>query len=343
MRAPIIWDFDNISSIVAHPMDPDTITITGGHFTTMADQGADTTGVYYNRGIRVQRSNVVIDGLHHIVTGETPGLGAAYNGFINIANCANITVQNTVLTGRRFNTIIGSAGSPVPLGTYDIVANRSINVTLYNVTQTNDIHDRELWGIFASNHSKNIVFDKVVFSRFDAHMGVTNATIRNSSLGHQGINLIGHGTFLLENSRVYSGRLIGLRNDYGSTFDGDIIIRNSEFIPNNGRQSDAVLIGGSNHGRHDFGYVCHMPRRIVIDGLIVHDINPPGGYRGPRFFNDFNSANRNEAWNAPFPQVITEEVEIISMEIMSGRRMFVSDNVFMFRNTNIIDHADVMR
>ena len=68
-------------------------------------------------------------------------------------------------------------------------------------------------------------------------------------LGHQGINLIGHGLFVVENTKICGWSVINLRSDYGSTFDGEVIIRNCEFLPRNGAQADAVLIGGSYSGQ----------------------------------------------------------------------------------------------
>ncbi len=61
----------------------------------------------------------------------------------------------------------------------------------------------------------------VSFQWFDAHMGVANATIRNSTLGHMGINAIGSGTLTVENSTIRANTLINLRSDYGSTWQGE--------------------------------------------------------------------------------------------------------------------------
>jgi hypothetical protein len=116
----------------------------------------------------------------HLVTGEGDH-GAPYGGFINIGNCSNVKVQNTILTGRKTYSTIGSAGVSVSMGSYDISVNRSLNVSFINCSQTNDINDSRYWGIMGSNYSKNLVYDKCTFSRFDAHMGVANATIRNST------------------------------------------------------------------------------------------------------------------------------------------------------------------
>jgi hypothetical protein len=244
MDAPIIWDFDQITDITALPIDETTLTITGGRFTTIANR-AESRYTYYSRGIAIRRSNVLVDGLEHRVTGEGDH-GAPYGGFINIRDCAYVTVQNTILTGRKTYQTIGSAGVTVSMGSYDISLNRALNVSFVNCSQTNDINDRTYWGIMGSNYCKNLVLDNCTFSRFDAHMGVANATIRNSTLGHQGINAIGTGTFTVENSTIYGRSLINLRSDYGSTWQGEFIIRNCVFVP----------AGGSNQ--------CQPDRRILF-------------------------------------------------------------------------------
>jgi len=335
MKAPIIWDFDNITRMTAYPIDPETLTVRGGHFTTIANQ-AESRYTYYARGLGITRSNVVVDGVYHAVTGELDH-GAPYNGFIAISNCTNVLVKNCKLSGRMTYSTIGSAGRSVQMGSYDITVNRSTNVTFKNCSQLNDIHDTRLWGIFASNYSKNITLDSVSFSRFDAHKGVANATIKNSVLGHRGMNIIGSGLLLIENTRVYGPNFMYLRDDYGSTWEGEIIIRNSEFIPRGGARSDTVLIGGRNTGQHDFGYTCFMPRKITIDGLVIHDTNPIENYRGPRLFANFNPAFTSDEFVERYPFVITEEVVVSNLTIKSGKPLIISDNPFMFRNVRVTE------
>lgn len=332
-KTPIIWDYENITSITAYSIDPEILTVKGGHFTTVANQ-AESKYTYYSRGIGIKRSNVLIDEIYHVITGELDH-GAPYGGFISISNCTDVTVQNCMLSGHKVYMTIGSANAPVPMGSYDINVNRSANVIFKNCTQINDIHDSKIWGIFGSNYSKNIMFDTVKFSRFDAHMGVANATIKNSVLGYIGVHLIGCGVFLIENTKVCGYNFISLRNDYGSTWEGDIIIRNCEFVPRNGTRSDAVIIGGGNSGQHYFGYTCYMPKKITIDGLIVDDSNPIDNYRGPKIFATFNNSYVNEEYKEKYPYVITEEVDIKNMTIKSGKQYCISDNSFMFRNVKI--------
>lgn len=333
MDAPIIWDFDRITNITAHPMDETTLTITGGHFTTIAN-AAESKYTYYSRGIAIRRSHALVDGLEHHVTGEADQ-GAPYGGFINVANCSHVTVQNTILTGRKTYRTIGSAGVPVSMGSYDISLNRALNVSFVNCSQTNDINDGRYWGIMGSNYCKNLVFDNCTFSRFDAHMGVANATIRNSTLGHQGINAIGTGTFTLEDSTIYGRSLINLRSDYGSTWQGELVIRNCVFVPAGGRSVSASLISGSYSGQHDFGYTCYMPERITIDTLHIDDSNHPANYQGPTIFANFNSRLTDDTYVQEFPYIITKEVLLKNVTTASGKDLRISDNPFMFRDVKV--------
>jgi len=341
MKAPIIWDYNNITRMTSYPIDTETLTIRGGHFTTIANQ-AESKYTYYARGIGISRSNIVIDGVNHAITGELDH-GAPYNGFIAITNCTQITVQNCTLTGHMTYTTIGNANVPVTMGSYDMTVNRSTNVTVQNCKQFNDIHNPKYWGIFASNYSKNITFDHVVFSRFDAHMGVANATIKNSVLGHMSINIIGCGLFLVENTKVYGRSFINLRSDYGSTWEGEVIIRNCAFFPGNGAQTDVILINGSYSGQHNFGYTCYMPRKITIDGLIIHDLNPPDNYQGPKLFAPFNSEYINETYQEKYPYVITEEIELKNLTIKSGKPYLISYNPYLFRNIKIREKIKALR
>jgi len=333
MVAPIIWDFDQITDITALPIDETTLTITGGRFTTIANS-AESKYTYYGRGIAIRRSNVLVDGLEHRITGEGDH-GAPYGGFINIGECSYVTVRNTILTGHKTYQTIGSAGVGVSMGTYDISINRALNVSFVNCSQTNDINDSRYWGILGSNYCKNLIYDNCTLSRFDAHMGVANATIRNSKLGHQGINAIGSGTFTVENSTFYGRSLINLRSDYGSTWQGEFLIRNCIFVPAGGRPISASLIGGSYSGQHDFGYTCYMPERITIENLHIDDSKHPADYQGPAIFANFNPKMTDESYLEKFPYVRTREVILRNVTIASGKTLRLSDNPFMFRDVKV--------
>ncbi|MEM9157982.1 MAG: hypothetical protein AAGB46_02945 [Verrucomicrobiota bacterium] len=333
--SPIVWDFDKVTDISALPIDETTLTISGGRFTTIANQ-AESKYRYYSRNVEIRRSNVVVDGMEHWIVDEGDQ-GAPYRGFISIRDCAYVTVRNALMTGHKTYETIGAAGKPVKMGTYDLSVNRALNVSFVNCRQTNDIDDAAYWGIMASNYSKNLLYDGCVLSRFDAHMGVANATIRNSTLGHMGINAIGSGTFLVENSTIRGRRFINLRSDYGSTWEGEFIIRDCNFVPAGSRSTRYSLINGFNSGKHNFGYTCYMPERILVDGLYIDDSNHQKGYEGPAIFADFNPRMKDGSYVEDFPYVRTKEVVLKRVSTASGMPLRLSDNGFMFKDVKVIE------
>jgi len=166
-------------------------------------------------------------------------------------------------------------------------------------------------------------------------MGVANATVRNSTLGHMGINAIGVGVFTVENSTVRGRSFINLRSDYGSTWQGEFIIRNCVFVPANGRSISAALISGFYSGQHDFGYTCYMPERITIDSLYIDDSSHPDDYEGPAIFADFNPQMTDDSYVEKFPYVKTREVILRNVTTASGKALRLSDNPFMFRDVQV--------
>ena len=330
---PIVWDYAEVTRLTAHPVDAKTLTIKGGRFTTIANQ-AESTYNYHARGIAVRRSNVCIEGLRHDVTGEGDH-GAPYGSFVGASYSANVLVTNCVFTAHKTYRTIGAAGKPVSMGSYDISANNSVNVSFVNCRQTTDINDGRYWGIFGSNYCKNLLYDGCTFSRFDAHMGVANATVRNCELGYMGINAIGFGTFLVENTTVRSRSFFNLRSDYGSTWRGDFIVCNCTFVPSGGKKAASALIHGLSTDWHDFGYACHMPRRIVFDGLTIDDSRHPEKYDGPFVFSMFNPKNTSADYVEKHPYHVTEEVVLKNVITASGKPVNLSPNNYMFRNVKV--------
>lgn len=332
-RCPISWDFDHLTTLTAFPVDSEELRLTGGVFVTIANR-AESRYTYHRRGIAIRRSNVVVAGLRHEVTGEGPH-GAPYTGFLDIADCAGVTVQDCWVSGHLTYETIGSAGVPVRMGSYDISVTEAVDVTFRNCLQTNDINDRSLWGVFGSNYCKNLVLDGCTLSRFDAHKGCRNVTIRNCVLGHMGINAIGEGVVLVEDTRSYGRTLVELRPDYGSTWHGEVIIRNCVFQPLAGRESRAVLIHGHNTGRHDFGHPCAMPERITIDNLVIDDAHHPADDPGPVVLADVNPERRDDTYVEEFPYELTREVVLRNVTTTSGRELRLSDNPTLFAGVRV--------
>lgn len=308
---PPFWDFTAITEMTAYPVDSKPLTIRGGNFTTIANQ-APSSYTYYSRGLHIERSRVTVEGLTHLITdeGET---GAPYRAFINISRSSDVAVRDCVLTAHKTYSTIGSAGTVVKMGSYDLSIHQSVNVSIVRCTQTTDLLDNTRWPIMGSNGSKNLVYDHCVLSRFDAHAGLHNATIRNSTIRF--IAITGSGTFRIENSTVLHHTMISLREDYGSTWDGEVIIRECVLAPPPTVEALPVtIVQGKNDGQHDFGYPCSMPRRIVIDGLTILDcVDTKADDAG--VILRLILANGD----APYPHRTPEEIVSSRMTTASGR------------------------
>lgn len=317
---PLIWDFDAITGATVYPIDTETLTVKGGRFTTIANC-APSEYTYYARGIQVRRSNTVIDGIYHDVINEGK-TGAPYSAFVSLSCCADVTVKNGTFTGHKKYSTIGSAGTSVSMGTYDIGAATAVNASFINCKQTNDITDGDYWGIAGTNYCKNLMYDGCAFSRFDAHQGVLNATIKNSVLGHHGIKLIGMGTALIENTTVLSDSFVDLRSDYGSTWNGELIIRNCKFYPTGISNN---IVNAENSEDHNFGYSCYLPQRIEIDGFFVHSI-------GMNFiFPMVNSKHITDSYNAAYPVVPPQEITVNNFSDLLFGQLCVSMNKAIFK------------
>ena len=341
--APILWDYEQLTDVKVVPMDAETLTVLGGTFTTIvADNITDPT--YYNRGVRIRRSNVVIDGLVHYVENETVEIGAPYGGIIIPQDCANVTIRNCVFTPHFTFRYHLEDGSPFTQGTYDLLPTRSVHLTIENCTMNVDINDNRYWGVTGSNFCKNTTYKSCSLSRVDAHQGVANLTIIDCEIGHGGLSVIGSGTLLVENTKLNGYSMINLRSDYGSTWDGDFIIRNCEWTPNWGKEfsESAVVITGSYSGYHDFGYECHMPHNITIEGLHINDAKALSGWKGMYLFANITPAHKDTGYEKNvaangYPYDITDTLTISGFTSDSGKSWRLSSNEFMFRTMEIIE------
>lgn len=201
----------------------------------------------------------------------------------------------------------------------------AISVSFINCTQANDINNSKYWGVSGTNYCKNFVYDGCVLSRFDAHKGVANGAIKNSVIGHAGASIIGYGTFLIENSTFMTNKIINLRSDYGSSWEGDIIIRNCTVSPTS--SSDITLIAGSNKSNHNFGYTCYMPTNVIIDGLIADTA------KNVYVFANLNSDCKSENYVFEYPYVVTEKVTAKNITTSSKNGLQLSSNKYLFANT----------
>jgi hypothetical protein len=324
----IDWDYDVITKIEANPIDEKILTIKGGIFTNIANQGnpKETTG-YWKRNISIRRSKTLIEGVTNQVTGEKE-MGLPYAGFLNASTAAHIMFRNCVVDGRKVYQKAGKTGGMVPMGTYGYHANLIVDFRMVNCRMGNDIRDTSRWGVVASNFMKNFIVEDCVLSRVDVHMGVSGQyIIRRSTLGHAGLNAIGRGQLIVEDSNIQSNRLVNFRDDYGSTWDGDILIKNTSWTPRGGR--DLTMFTMKNDGKHDFGYSCSMPRSIRIEGLKIESKI----VKSIRYFDDpFGKKS-----NPPFPYRPTEKIEVSGLKTPNQLKPGISRNPALAESVKLIE------
>ncbi len=342
VASPIDWEYDEVTRVEARPIDDHPLVLRGGVFTTFANRTEQKVGYnYWARNIAISRSNTEVDGLTHYVVGETV-VGCPYSGFISVQQCADVTLRNCFATGHKIYSTIGAAGKPVNMGTYDYNANGVVNFTMINC-RMNHITDRTRWGVIGSNFCKNILLEDCVLSRMDTHMGVSGAyVIRRCTLGWMGLNAIGRGRLTVEDSTLYGNALVSFRRDYGSTWEGDLVIRNCRWIPACGDVSWPRMINVSNDGMHDFGYPCSMPGEVTIDGLFVDDTNHPEDYQGMYLFTDPDGMRDGveditPTAERPFPYDPCRKVKVRGLTTASGKKPRLSPNEKICASTVLIE------
>ncbi len=307
---PIQWDYDKVTKITAYSIDDKPVTLRGGKFTTIANDDPKVLH-YFERGISVERANVTVKGVSHYVTGEGD-TGSPYNGFFRTKFADNVTFENCVMTGHKIY-VNETGGSQ---GTYDTRLTSSNNVRYLNCTQTDDHTDPSHWGIMCSDYCKNLRMDGCKLSRFDAHKGVYNATIINSDIG-QNISVTGGGLLRVENVTkrcaigTYYNRFVTLREDYGSFFYGDIIIKDSVLLT--GRGINYVV--AASWYDWDFGYECRFPKTLTLDNVRYEIAEGLNEYIHPYIYI-FSHVTENErdtpeyAASSKNPPTLTEKVII---------------------------------
>ena len=276
-ETPVQWSYSSITSLTVIPAEEDPITINGGdskraHITTDFNN-APSYYTYYNRNISITRSNVTLKNITHeiINEGET---GAPYISFISITDANNIVIDNCELQCPKIYYTEGSGGGKVSMGSYELGAATSTNVTWQNCTQSNlykEDGSMQTNGMVGTNYCKNITYINMQVCSFDAHCGTYNATLIDSTCEH--INFIGEGTIYLENVTILAnpaGSGLVLRSDYGSTWQGDLIIKglNMKYYTRN----DFTLID-ARWTNHFFGYQTYLPTNIWLENVRITKID----------------------------------------------------------------------
>ena len=298
---PIQWTYETVTSMVVYNVDDRPIEIKGegknGKRTTITTHynNGPSAYWYYERNLYVKRSNVTISGIEHIIDKYVPyadgGSGSPYHGFTFIAESNNVVIDNFIFQAPEVyydnEPILRPSWHQITngmMGSYEINAEESNNIIWRNCTQSNFFEPDGtviFKGPVGTNFCKNLTYDNMKVTSFDAHCGVYNGTIKNSMIEH--INFIGAGTITLENVTLYADgfmhSVINLRDDYGSTWDGDVNIDGLTIkirtMDEAGKMKlhneGGIRIINAMYTNHFFGYTTHLPKNITIRNILLEE------------------------------------------------------------------------
>ena len=308
------WDFDKITSFYIYPISNTKQIVENGNFTTNSldtenETITRTEGSKHNYIYRTltfkESGNIEISNINHTLSKDVKS--GSYYGFISLNKVADATLKDSKLFARKFTYS----------STYDFVMNNVVNFTGNNITQDN-IQDSDRWGIMGNNYCKDIVFKNCTLNRIDGHMGYYNLEVDNCTLGHHSLTLTGQGKLNIKNSTFNSNKIISLRGDYGSTWNGDCNITDCKFTTEKGiPQIIEYTIKTDDDGSlHNFGYTCKMPNINIKNLTIDNSANADDKYKfGIHMFacNDWNQYTKapKEYWP---DKIRVENVKIINSD-----------------------------
>ena len=250
---PLTWDYTKISWAYAYAADDKAIVFDGalydekGNIVSMSNYHQITSRPENNaynatsRNLYVARSNVTIKNFEHTMTDDWE-FRTPYAGFLCVNRSNNTTFSNIILQTHDRKYHNGTLS-----GTYEIGGTAANDIKYYNVRVSNFFCDGGKWdyssgsvttastpgaveyrGCMGTNYCRNFYFENCTLSSFDAHKGLGNLTIRNSTFEH--INIFGMGgVAAIYDSTVYVDggyAVFNFREDYGATWRGDVIIEN---------------------------------------------------------------------------------------------------------------------
>lgn len=251
---PLTWDYTKVSWAIAYAADDAPITVDGalyddkGNIIKMTKWEQITTRPSNNkyistsRNIIVSRSNSTVKNFEHTMTDDWE-FRTPYGGILTVNNSHHTLFENIILQqhDRKYEAGVIS-------GTYEIGGGAANDTRYINVRVSNFFCDGGKWdyssgadnaapsapgaveyrGCMGTNYCRNFYFENCTLTSFDAHKGLGNLEIRNSTFEH--INIFGMGGVAeIYDSTVYvDGGLavFNFRDDYGATWRGDIIVEN---------------------------------------------------------------------------------------------------------------------
>jgi len=274
-------DYSEVTRIRAWPIPNRPISLKNAIFITRTLNQAvnlnDRNNAYVQRNIYINfTGNVHVSNVVHFLdenykknNNQNNPIGNAYYGFIRLYNSAYIKLSNLALTPHNFAKYNSGRNS---YGTYDLTFDMTsfLNIdklvyacntdphTCYDNTIVND----NVWGLIGSNESKNVFITNSTVNRIDAHRGIRNLYISDTTIGSKGLVLTGSNYFYAKNLVVdRADQIIELRKDYGSSWDGVMILNHIKYVVSDRSSSPTIIT--SNNEQKNYGYSNYFPELYI--------------------------------------------------------------------------------
>lgn len=313
----IQWDFEYVSQIVLIPIPEEQLIVQNGNFKTIlpSDDYEQSTG-YFNRNIICYRSNCKIKNINHELNDEE-ALGGPYYGFLKLEWASDIKVENCQLVSHKYKNV----------SNYDLIIEYCANIELDNVI-SDDINDTNRWGITGTNYTKDITYKNCKLNRIDAHCGVHNLNILDSEIGIHGITVVGSGNLNISNTILndYNGAVY-LRDDYGSTWNGEINIKDCTLTNAKVPRIIYFSISYDEEGLHDYGYQLYLPD-VNIDGLIIRDEGVNNRYNNIYVFDNCKEKTGIDNGDIRNNYTLPKKITIKNYQTSSGKKLKIFYNKF---------------
>ncbi len=314
----LVWDFEEITKIILIPIPDETLIIENGNFqTNLPNDRAEQESGYFNRNIICYRSNTILKNINHILNDEE-AIGGPYYGFLRLQRASNIKIAECELVAHKYEKV----------SNYDLIIENTINTEINKVTCKN-IEDSHRWGITGSNYTKDITYKNCILNRIDAHCGVHNLNIENCQIGICGITVQGSGELNISNT-TNSGRsaFINLRDDYGSSWNGNINIKDCTLKETQfPRIIHFKIIHDKDGQLHDYGYDLYLPN-IKIDGLTIEDNNIPAENENIYIYDNNKNFTGIENGDIRNNYILPKNITIENYQTTTGRKLKLFSNQF---------------
>lgn len=278
----IDFEYPDLYRLRVFPIRKNNIRIGNAKFITKTNNvvyTGETQNSYTNRGINVEYTgNVSLHDITHTLdekahpytdTYQKNSSANAYYGFIYVKSGSYISLDSVRLSAHT--PCLQKKKTDTYIGTYDLAVDNGAYLYMNDLGYSDystDILDDSRWGMIGTNQTKAVFVENSTINRFDAHRGITDLYIYDSTVGVKGLTIDGQGKFYAEKVTFDTPKyILQLRADYGACWDGDMYFRDITF--NLGKEPASALVNAENQENWYFGNTAYFPN-LYFDTLTIN-------------------------------------------------------------------------